>query len=302
VLRDMTDAPTGGFHAALDADSEGEEGKYYVWTLDEVRQIVGDSTAADAFAQRYNIRPGGNFEDEATGRPTGTNIPHLGHDTPLPATLSPELAAARERLLAARDLRVPPGKDDKIITAWNGLMIGGLAYAGQVLDEVRYVEAARRAADFCLSTLLLPDGNQLLRRYRDGEAGLPAYLEDYAFLADGLLDLFDATGEARYHESARRLADTLLDRFWDPDEGGFFFTGEGPRNADRALQGPVRRGYPLAQRRGRPRAGPLGPFARRRALPPNGARPAGAFCRRAGTCSPGDANFDRGGRHRVRPG
>ncbi len=219
VLRDMTDAE-GGFHAALDADSEGEEGKYYVWTLREVQDSVGHAGAS--FAERYNIRPGGNFHDEATGRPTGTNIPHLsGPD--LPDEIAPEDAEVRARLLAVREQCVPPGKDDKIITAWNGLMIGGLAFAGHTLGEEGYIEAARRAADFCL-TVLSP-GGKLLRRYRDGDASFDAYLEDYAFLADGLLDLHDATGEARWADAARRLAETLLTDFWDHEDGGFFFTG-----------------------------------------------------------------------------
>jgi uncharacterized protein YyaL (SSP411 family) len=222
VLRDMTDA-AGGFHAALDADSEGEEGKYYVWTLAEVNEALGEAGGA-AFATRYNLLPGGNFRDEATGRPAGTNIPHLSGPEP-PAELAPELADARAKLLARRQARVPPGKDDKVITSWNGLMIGGLAQAGKALGEERYLEAAIRAADFCLTTLR-PNG-RLLRRYRDGEAAFDAYLEDYAFLADGLLDLHDATGDARWADAARGLAGTLLAEFWDAEDGGFFFTGAG---------------------------------------------------------------------------
>lgn len=126
-------------------------------------------------------------------------------------------------LLAARSERVPPARDNKVITSWNGLMIGALAVAGKVLEEPRYVDAARRAANFCLTTLR--PGGQLLRRYAQGEAGLPAYLDDHAFLADGLLDLYETTGEARWLDEARSLADELLIHFWDDEDTGFFFVG-----------------------------------------------------------------------------
>ena len=227
VLRDMTDE-AGGFHAALDADSEGEEGKYYVWTEAEVNAALGGADAAAPFRQTYHILPGGNYREEATGHRTGANIPYLAvgiSETLLPDSLEPGIAAARETLLAERYRRVPPGKDDKVITAWNGLMIGGLARAGSALGEPRYLEAARLAARFCLTTLR-PEGT-LLRRYARGEAALPAYLDDHAFLADGLLDLHAATGEAEWADAARSLADTLLSEFWDPEDGGFFFVGSG---------------------------------------------------------------------------
>ena len=226
VLRDMTD-PGGGFHAALDADSEGEEGKYYVWTVEEVEALLGES--ATEFRTAYHILNGGNFRDEATGQRTGANIPYLAvgpSDVALPDETPPSLADARATLMEKRYKRVRPGKDDKVITGWNGLMIGGLARAGKALSEPRYLEAARTAARFCLTTLR--PGGQLLRRYARGEAGLPAYLDDHAYLADGLLDLAEATGgEGEWVEGARALADTLLDRFWDPEDGGFFFAGEG---------------------------------------------------------------------------
>jgi uncharacterized protein YyaL (SSP411 family) len=230
VLRDLLD-DGGAFHAALDADSEGEEGKYYVWTQAEVTDALGgDEAAAAALCRAYLILPGGNYRDEATGKRTGANIPHLSagnvpEGVTLPDTLTPELAEARAKILAARYHRVPPGKDDKVITSWNGLMIGGLAYAGKALAEPRYLDAARRAATFCLTTLR-PDG-ELLRRYAKREAGLPAFLDDYAFLADGLLDLHDAIGEPEWADAARTLADTLLERFWDHEDGGFFYSGTG---------------------------------------------------------------------------
>ena len=224
-LRDLLHEETGGFEAASDADSEGVEGKYYVWTIAEAKTLLGDE-AGDAFAKLYRFEERGNFLEEATRHRTGTNIPHLSVDAgivPLPANLSPEIVAAREKLLAVRYERVPPGKDDKIIAAWNGLIIGALAFAGKTLDEPRYIAAAKRAAT-CALTTLKPAG-QLLRRYAKGEAAIPAYLDDYAFLADGLLDLADATGETDWATQARRLTNTLLDRFWDEDDAGFFFTG-----------------------------------------------------------------------------
>jgi hypothetical protein len=226
VLRDMTD-PLGGFHAALDADSEGEEGKYYVWTPEQVHHLLGAVAGAE-FCARYNIVAEGNFYEEATGHPTGTNIPHLGIGvgaTYLPDVLEPTIAESREKLRHTRDQRIPPGKDDKVITAWNGLMIGALAVAGKILNEPRYTEAAERAARFCLTTLR-PQG-ELLRRYARGEAGLPAFLDDYAYLADGLLDLSESTGDDHWLSEACSLADTLITRFWDTEEGGFFFAGSG---------------------------------------------------------------------------
>ena len=223
MLRDLLDEG-GGLQAALDADSEGEEGKYYVWAKGEIDALLGDRSPD--FRRAYNILPGGNFHDEATGQSTGTNIPHLSVQRtapPLPDALTSEAEAARAALLARRYERIPPGKDDKVITSWNGLAIGALAYAGRVLNEPRYTEAARRAADFCLS-VLRPDG-KLLRRYAKGEAGLPAFLDDYGYLADGLLDLFDVTAETRYRSAAKELADTMLSDFWDEEDGGFFFAG-----------------------------------------------------------------------------
>ncbi len=227
VLRDLQDE-AGGFHAALDADSEGDEGKYYVWAQDEVLRLLGPGEGA-IFCERYNLLPGGNWREESTGHLTGTNIPHLAVGPAaatavlLPDSLEPAVQNALSALLAVRNDRIPPAKDNKVITSWNGLMIGALAVAGKVLEEPRCLDAARRAADFCL-TILRPDG-RLLRRYVQGEAGLPAYLDDHAFLADGLLDLYDTTGEERWRDEARSLADELLTHFWDAEDTGFFFVG-----------------------------------------------------------------------------
>ncbi|MDX1934832.1 MAG: DUF255 domain-containing protein [Capsulimonadales bacterium] len=225
VLRDLADR-NGGFRSALDADSEGEEGKYYVWSWDEVTALLGEEAGTD-FCRKYHFLRKGNYREEATGQITGFNIPYLAlgaTDTGLPDILEEEIVAARETLRQHRYQRVPPGQDDKIITSWNGLMIGALAVAGKALNEPGYIAAAERAANFCL-TALRPEG-RLLHRYARGEAAIPAFLDDYAYLADGLLDLFEATGMPVWAEEARQLADALLADFWDPEDGGFFFAGK----------------------------------------------------------------------------
>ena len=214
--------PEGGFVAAWDADSEGEEGRYYVWSRAEAEALAGT-----AWCDRYQLTPEGNFHDEATGRRTGMSIPHLGlgPEAPrLPDSLTPEECAGREALRAARARRVPPLRDHKVLASWNGLMIGALARCGAVLDEPRYVEIARDAARFCLGPLS-PDGH-LMHRWAEGEAAIPAFLDDMAYLADGLLDLADATGESVWRTSAEKLAQAILDDFRDDEDGGFFFASE----------------------------------------------------------------------------
>ncbi len=231
VLRDMT-ASTGGFFSAEDADSEGEEGKFYVWKPDEILQILG-KVRGERFCQIYNIVKGGNFRDEATGDATGGSIPHLtksidsiSADYKLtPSDLRNELDEDRNKLFAARKKRIHPQKDDKVLTDWNGLMIATMARAGTVLGDELYIKAARRAADFVLGTLRREDG-RLLKRYRDHSAGLPAHLEDYAFLIYGLLNLYEATFEANYLEEAIDLNDLALKHFWDAKDGGFFMTAD----------------------------------------------------------------------------
>ncbi len=226
VLRDLT-APGGGFYSAEDADSEGEEGKFYVWTGEEIRAVLGNG-AGDLIAAVYGISAGGNFEH-------GRSIMHLPR--PLAATaaehgltpseLEARLGPARAQLLAARNQRIRPHLDDKILTDWNGLMIGALALGARVLDEPAYLAAAERAARFIDSHLRRADG-RLLRRYRDGEAAIPAYLDDYAFLSWGLLDLYAASFEPSYLERARELVREMLRLFKDEKDGGLFFAaGDG---------------------------------------------------------------------------
>jgi uncharacterized protein len=240
VLRDMT-APEGGFYSAEDADSEGEEGKFYVWTLDQVERVL-DRDDTDLMAQVLNVHTRGNFREEATGRITGANILHLRQsleetagrlDMSLEA-LETRLEQARSALFAAREKRVHPHKDDKVLTDWNGLMIAALAKAAQAFDRPDYSDAATRAARFILGTLRTANG-RLLHRFRQGTAGLPAHVDDYAFLVWGLLELYEATFDVRWLHEALDLNQKLLDHFWDDRSGGLFFT------ADDETELPVRR-------------------------------------------------------------
>jgi uncharacterized protein YyaL (SSP411 family) len=203
--------PEGGFYAALDADSEGEEGRFYVWTPAEIRDLLGDD--AEAVIEYFGVSERGNFE--------GANILHLaaGAEAEPPAGLD----AARRTLYEARSKRVWPGLDDKRLTAWNALAISALAEAGTVLGRADYLDAARACAEFVLGTLRDVDGH-LLRTYKDGDARLNAYLEDHAFLLEALLTLCEASFEGRWFEQARDLAETTIARFGDPERGGFFST------------------------------------------------------------------------------
>jgi uncharacterized protein YyaL (SSP411 family) len=231
VARDLT-SPEGAFYSAEDADSEGEEGKFYVWTYAELRDALGAEEAA-LFARAYGVEEKGNWIDPAAGAHlTGTNILHLtedplalARDTGLePAELAKRLEADRVKLLEIRSRRVRPLRDDKVLTAWNGLMIAALAKASVALGEPRLAQAAERAAAFIETHLLRADG-RLLARWREGEAAHPAYLDDYAFLAWGSLELYEATFDPSHLERALALVEDMERLFWDEKEGGFFFTG-----------------------------------------------------------------------------
>ena len=225
VLRDMT-STEGGFYCAEDADSEGEEGLFYVWTPGEVKKHLGD-TLGDLFCRFYDISDAGNFED-------GHSIPHIPIDPVAFAkkegldlkTLESDLEAARQTLFRAREKRIHPLKDDKILTAWNGLMIAALAKASQVFGDQPYADTARKAAGFILKNLRSADG-RLLRRYRQGDAAYPGYLNDYAFLVWGLIELYEATFDMSYLEQAVALNREMIDIFWDKKAGGLYFTGKG---------------------------------------------------------------------------
>jgi uncharacterized protein YyaL (SSP411 family) len=226
ALREMR-GPEGGFYSALDADSEGEEGRFYVWTPDEIRDVLATkpnsptncikfpSQQIGNLMQFYGVGESGNFE--------GRNILHLAGG----ATASPPegLEEMRQALYEARSKRVWPGLDDKRLTAWNALMIAALAEAGAVLGREDYLEAARACAGFLWDEMRDPNGT-LLRTYKDGRAHLDAYLEDHAFLLEALLTLYEASFEPEWFERARSLADTLLARFADAERGGFFSTSD----------------------------------------------------------------------------
>jgi uncharacterized protein YyaL (SSP411 family) len=227
VLRDLRH-PEGAFYSAEDADSvidpahphEKGEGAFYIWTEAEIREILGP--AASAFIRAYGAEPAGNVRHDPQGEFTGRNI--LYQAGPLD---DPTLADSRARLLEARAKRIRPHLDDKILTAWNGLMISGLAKAGAALGEPRYTQAARQAADFLLSRMWSLEEGRLLRRFRGGEAAIPGFLDDYAFFANALVDLYEATFEPSYVEAAAFIAMAMLVRFEDPRGGGFYSSGEG---------------------------------------------------------------------------
>jgi uncharacterized protein YyaL (SSP411 family) len=211
--------PDGGFFSSQDADSEGVEGKFFVWSRDELVSIAGE-----AVATAFGASPSGNWE--------GSNVlwrPHpieavaeeLGVDPP---QLERDVEAARGRLFEIREKRVPPATDDKVLAAWNGLAISALAEAGRAFGEPRYIDAAVQAADFVL-TRLRDDAGRLLRSWRDGKAGRPGYADDHALMAEACLTLYETTFELRWFEEARTLADELIRLFWDRERGGFFQTG-----------------------------------------------------------------------------
>jgi uncharacterized protein len=212
ILRDMT-SPEGGFYSAEDADSEGEEGKFYTWNRDEVVEVLGDR--AKSFCDVYDITENGNFE--------GRSLPNLiaqNLDDDPRHKFEPE----RQNLFQIRAKRIKPFKDDKILTGWNGLMIAAMAIAYGNFKDARYLQAAAKAADFIGDQLRREDG-RLLARYREGEACYPAYASDYAFLIWGLIELYEAGGDQSYLEKAIRLNNELIELFYDHDDGGLFFYG-----------------------------------------------------------------------------
>lgn len=222
ILREMTD-PEGGFYSATDADSEGVEGKFFVWTPDEIRAALPAVEEARRICACYDITEQGNWEHRSIPnrmRP----IESVARELDLTVDeLCETMFRARPLLYEARKRRVPPGLDDKVITAWNGMMISAMAEAGRVLGHPRYIQAASRAADFLLLRHRTTDG-RLLRTSRRGRAHLNAVLEDYAYFGEGLLDLYEAAGEERYLGAARDCAGRLIESFQDTEQGGFFTT------------------------------------------------------------------------------
>ncbi|HEY53861.1 MAG TPA: thioredoxin domain-containing protein, partial [Caldilineae bacterium] len=223
VLREMTD-PAGGFYSTQDADSEGVEGKFFVWTVDEVKSILGDADG-ELFCRYFDVSEQGNWE--------GVNILHVDEDieTVAQATgVSPEqlrvaLDRGRERLFAAREQRIKPGLDDKVLAAWNGLMLRTFAEAGAALARPDYLDAALRNAEFILGEML--DGRgRLFRSWKDGRATLNGYLEDYTVIAEGLVALYQATFDDRWLFEADRLLQIVHEHFWDDENGAAFHTSD----------------------------------------------------------------------------
>jgi hypothetical protein len=220
VLRDMR-SPEGGFYASLDADSQGHEGKFYVWTPSEVSELLTAQEYA-AIAPRFGLDRPANFEGQWHLH-TQASIDDIAAALKLsPEVVESRIDAARSKLLKARDLRIWPARDEKILTAWNALMIKGLAIASRVLKRPDLAQAASMAVDF-IRHHLWRDG-RLLASYKDGRAPLRAYLDDHAFLADALLELLQTRWRSSDLEFARQLAEVLLEQFADPQDGGFFFT------------------------------------------------------------------------------
>ena len=226
VLRDMT-APEGGFYSAEDADSEGVEGKFYVWTISELQHVLTPEEL-EIVRDIYNVKTGGNFHDEATGSLSGANIFHLTapwqnmtDDTAIDMNTGNKLAAIRKKLFSVRKKRTLPLKDDKILTDWNGLMIGAFAMGARIFGSHTYLEAAKKAADFILSDMC-DENKRLLHRYRDGDCAITGMLCDYAFLVWGLLELYAADLDPDILREAILLNSRMIDFFWDDETGGFF--------------------------------------------------------------------------------
>ncbi|RMG53557.1 MAG: thioredoxin domain-containing protein [Acidobacteria bacterium] len=221
VVREMR-SPEGGFYSAQDADSEGVEGKFFVWTPEEIKQVLGEREG-ELFCQYYDVTPWGNFEH-------GRSILHVPREIDIVArsadidvaSLRQIIERGRTALFHHREKRIKPHRDEKIITSWNGLMLRSFAEAASILDREDFRQIATNNAEFLL-THLRRDG-RLQRTYRGGVSKLNAYLEDYALFADGLLALYEATGDWRWLDEATSLVETMIEQFWDDEEGGFYFT------------------------------------------------------------------------------
>ncbi|MGB8507899.1 MAG: thioredoxin domain-containing protein [Pyrinomonadaceae bacterium] len=223
VLREMTDGD-GGFYSTQDADSEGVEGKFFVWSIDEVVELLGPEDGK-LFCAYYDVTASGNFEEKNI-----LNVPRPAEDVAREMKVSVDelhlvLERGRKTLFVARESRIKPGRDEKILTAWNGMMLESFAEASAILERVDYRLAAERCAEFILNRLTNEAG-LLLHVYKDGRAKLHGYLDDYSFVISGLLTLYETTGTLRWLEAAITLTEKMSDEFWDEEEGGFFYTGK----------------------------------------------------------------------------
>ncbi|MGB7343944.1 MAG: thioredoxin domain-containing protein [Pirellulaceae bacterium] len=223
VLRELL-ADGGAFYSALDADSEGEEGKFYRWTSEEIAKAKSEFAGVGEFAEAFHLGGKPNFEGEFFAPAPNESLTSLAAKRKQSyREMQQQFAAARQSLFVIRSSRIRPMTDVKILTAWNGLMIAGLADCGRLLNEPRYTKAAASAADFLLSELA-DDTRRLKRSYASGEAKLNAYVDDYAFLVSGLISLHRATGDAKWLAEARKITDRQIELFWDQESGGFYFT------------------------------------------------------------------------------
>ncbi len=237
VLRDMT-LPDGGFYSAEDADSEGIEGKFYLWKTEEIENMLGKDDT-DLFIRFFNVKNEGNWHDPVHVENTRTNILHLKHDINIIAEelntdedkLKQTIKTIKEKLFHYREQRIHPFKDTKILTDWNGLMISAFAKAAQVFDKNEYYEAAEKAVYFVLKNLVNDEG-RLLHRFKDGESGILANADDYAFFISGLLDLYETGFNSSYLKTAIDLNSDFINYFWDEEEGGFYFT---PNDGEKLL-------------------------------------------------------------------
>jgi uncharacterized protein len=226
IIREMT-APEGGFYCAQDADSEGEEGKFYAFEADEIRRVLADSLGdqtADLYCEYFGVTDYGNFDGKNILNTIGTREEEFCRKHEISqGILHEQLEAARQTLFTVRERRVHPHKDDKVLTSWNGLMIAALAKGAQVLGNPHYADVAGKAVQFILSHLRREDG-RLLARYRDREAGILGYLDDYAFLAWGLIELYEAVFDESYLQTAIEVSRQMQALFWDVERDGFFLT------------------------------------------------------------------------------
>ncbi len=223
VFREMT-SPEGAFYSAIDADSEGKEGAYYVWGKREIDQILCEELG-ELYSSTYNITTEGNFDGKNIPNLIHTNVDSIANQFNMSLEqLEEKLEQARTKLLEARESRVYPHLDDKILTSWNAMMIAALAKAGQIFKKPLYIERARQAAEFIENNLF--KNKRLMARFRDGEVKYKGYLDDYAYLAWAYLELYDAEFEVDDLSKAKNLADAKYELFWDDEHGGFVLTGQ----------------------------------------------------------------------------
>ena len=224
VIREMTH-PDGGLYSAQDADSEGEEGKFYLWKKNEIESVIDDENVTNIFCEHYGVTQGGNFEGKNILNVRVQIITLAKKYNKTPEQIAQILRDASVKLFAAREERVKPGRDEKILTSWNGLMISGFARGYAVSGDTKYLQAAKNAVNFIENKLASNDG-RLKRTFKDGRSKLNAYLEDYAFYVGGLLNLFAANSKQEYLDKSIRYTDFMLQHFWDDKEGNLFFTSD----------------------------------------------------------------------------